>query len=109
MKFFAANPEPLKSWGICIIGGCVDKPTVQNFINVFVQTYIGHGGVVANKNPVIYESKGEDLDAAVVNCRNQAGNQGTLSRSLFQPMKLTTDFKISQVASTNPSLCPSRS
>jgi eukaryotic translation initiation factor 2C len=77
MKFLAANSEPLKSWGVCIIGKCVDKPTVQNFVNVFVQTYTGHGGNVANRNPIIYEAPGgEELSLSVTNARTQAGNQG---------------------------------
>lgn len=41
-----------------------------------MQTYIGHGGKVANKNPAIYIAKrGEDLALSVINARTIAGNQ----------------------------------
>ena len=76
-KFLHASPEPLKSWGICVIDKCVPKPEVTKFIQVFVQTYIGHGGKVENKSPAIYEhSRGEDFAKAVASTRSAAGNQG---------------------------------
>ena len=45
-KFLLPNPEPLKSWGVCVVGGCTDEPTVRNFLGVFMNTYIGHGGKI---------------------------------------------------------------
>ncbi|KAH8777302.1 eukaryotic translation initiation factor-like protein 2C 2 [Hyaloscypha finlandica] len=75
-KFFLPNPEPLKSWGIVIMQGCTNEQVVKNFINVFIQTYIGHGGKVENRNPVIYnQGRGEDIPTCVSNARNAAGNQ----------------------------------
>ncbi|KAF4636136.1 hypothetical protein G7Y89_g1931 [Cudoniella acicularis] len=75
-KFFAANPEPLKSWGVVIVGGACDEATVKNFLNVFIQTYIGHGGKVENKNPHIYtQGRGQDLAEMVTAARLAAGNQ----------------------------------
>lgn len=51
-KFLLSNPDPLKSWGVCVVGGCVPKATVDNFLAVLVQTYIGHGGKVAVSLPL---------------------------------------------------------
>ena len=45
-KFWLSNIKPLKSWGVCVIGDCVNEATVRNFLTVFIQTYIGHGGKV---------------------------------------------------------------
>jgi eukaryotic translation initiation factor 2C len=56
--------------------GCTNEQVVKNFINVFIQTYIGHGGKVENRNPVIYnQGRGEDIPTCVSNARNAAGNQ----------------------------------
>ena len=61
------------------MGGATNEQVVRNFINVFVQTYIGHGGKVENRNPVIYNSpRGEDIPVTVVNARNAIGNQANL-------------------------------
>jgi eukaryotic translation initiation factor 2C len=53
-KFLRNNPQPLKSWGIAVVDRCVDEPTVRNFLKTFIISYMGHGGNVTNKNPVIY-------------------------------------------------------
>ncbi|KAK3941998.1 Piwi domain-containing protein [Diplogelasinospora grovesii] len=53
-KFVKPNQQPLKSWAFVITDGCVDKPTVENFIKVFSQTYQSHGGIIAAA-PQIYE------------------------------------------------------
>ena len=84
-KFLFGNPEPLKSWGVVIVGGCTDEQTVRNFLNVFIQTYIGHGGRVENRNPIIYTSqRGQELGDAVVAARMAAGNQSqALPQILF--------------------------
>jgi eukaryotic translation initiation factor 2C len=39
-KFFTPNTEKLVSWGICVVGGVVDKATVDNFVKVLVQSYV---------------------------------------------------------------------
>jgi eukaryotic translation initiation factor 2C len=71
------NTEPLKSWGVCVIAEAVNEPTMRNFLRVFVQTYMNHGGRVENRNPTIYIArKGEDLAFSVAAARNMAGNQG---------------------------------
>lgn len=55
---------------------CLPEPVVRNFINVFVQTYTGHGGKIQNKFPLIYrQPKGEDMAATVANFRTATGNQ----------------------------------
>jgi eukaryotic translation initiation factor 2C len=75
-KFLLPNPEPLKSWGFVVMGGATNDQVVRNFINVFVQTYTGHGGKVENRNPVIYnQGRGEDIPATVANGRTAIGNQ----------------------------------
>lgn len=79
------NVEPLKSWCFVIVQGATNEQVVRNFINVFVQTYTGHGGKIENRNPAIYvQQRGEDLPTAVVNARNAAGNQAqALPQILF--------------------------
>ena len=78
-KFLHANPDPLVAWGIVVINGCVQEPVVRNFLNVFIQTYIGHGGRVQNRNPVVHiHSKGQDLGEAVAAARTATGNQAKL-------------------------------
>ncbi|KUJ10732.1 eukaryotic translation initiation factor-like protein 2C 2 [Mollisia scopiformis] len=75
-RFLLANEEPLNSWGICIVNDCLPEAAVRNFMNVFIQTYIGHGGKVQNKTPFIYRhAKTEDLSAMVPNFRTATGNQ----------------------------------
>ncbi|KAH6682517.1 Piwi domain-containing protein [Halenospora varia] len=75
-KFLLANPEPLTSWGVCVIQNACDEATVKNFLNVFIQTYIGHGGKVTNKNPAIYfQGRNQDLADTAMSARLAAGNQ----------------------------------
>ncbi|KAH7395607.1 eukaryotic translation initiation factor-like protein 2C 2 [Cadophora sp. MPI-SDFR-AT-0126] len=75
-KFLLPNPEPLNSWGFVILGGCTSEQTVRNFANVFISTYVGHGGKVANKNPLIYnQSRSEDIPTLVNNARRAVGDQ----------------------------------
>ncbi|KAL2072104.1 hypothetical protein VTL71DRAFT_11447 [Oculimacula yallundae] len=74
-KFLLPNPEPLNSWGFVVVGGCIQDTNVRNFINVFVSTYIGHGGKIANKNPPIYrQTQNEDLPTLVGNARRAIGD-----------------------------------
>ncbi|RKF74147.1 Protein argonaute [Golovinomyces cichoracearum] len=78
-KFHLPNPEPLKSWGVCILDGCCSESTARNFINTLVQVYTGHGGRIENRSPVIYlQTRSEPLPEAVANARNAAGNQAKL-------------------------------
>jgi len=61
------------------MGGATNEQVVRNFINVFIQTYTGHGGKVENRNPAIYnQPRGEDIPVTVVNARNAIGNQSQL-------------------------------
>lgn len=64
---------------------CVPEPAVRNFINVFIQTYTGHGGKIQNRNPIIYrQAKTEDMAATVANFRTATGNQArALPQILF--------------------------
>ncbi|TAQ85545.1 hypothetical protein B7494_g6138 [Chlorociboria aeruginascens] len=76
-KFLLSNPQPLQSWGFCVIGECINEQTLKNFIHVFVQTYVGHGGSVTTKSPTIYfHPKGDaDLGEAVKIMRLKTGNE----------------------------------
>lgn len=75
-KFLLPNEEPLNSWGICIMQECAQEAPVRNFLNVFIQTYTGHGGRIQNKTPLIYrQSKTEDMAQTVAAFRTAVGNQ----------------------------------
>lgn len=75
-KFLLPNPEPLNSWGFIILGGCTSEQNVRNFANVFISTYVGHGGRVQNKTPLIYnQSRNEDIPTLVHNARRAVGDQ----------------------------------
>ncbi|KAG4026171.1 hypothetical protein MFRU_044g00410 [Monilinia fructicola] len=76
-KFLYANPEPLNSWAVCIVADCIQVPAVKNFLQVFIQTYMGHGGKVTNKNPPIVKVSGHvaEIAAGVHAARQQAGMQ----------------------------------
>lgn len=54
-KFIEPHKVPLKSWGVAIMPGrsASTKVIAENFIREFVRVFSSHGGVVANKNPVI--------------------------------------------------------
>ncbi|QSZ31114.1 hypothetical protein DSL72_000677 [Monilinia vaccinii-corymbosi] len=74
-KFLYANPEPLNSWAVCIVADCIPVPAVKAFIQLFVQTYIGHGGRVMNKTPPIIQVSGivDHVAAGVHAARQQTG------------------------------------
>ncbi|KAM0178275.1 hypothetical protein ACHAPF_003640 [Botrytis cinerea] len=76
-KFLYANPEPLVSWGVAIVDNCIQEPAVKNFLQVFIQTYIGHGGRVTNKTPPIMKISGapDKIAEGVQTVRNAAGQQ----------------------------------
>ncbi|KAF7876311.1 hypothetical protein EAF04_001406 [Stromatinia cepivora] len=76
-KFLYANPEPLNSWAVVIVGGCIQVPAVKNFLQVFIQTYIGHGGKVTNKTPPIVQCSPEvdKVAVGVQEARKAAGQQ----------------------------------
>lgn len=50
-KFLFPNTEPLERWGVCVLDQCVQEAQIKHFMQVFITTYIGHGGRVANKTP----------------------------------------------------------
>lgn len=78
-KFFLPNSEPLKSWGVAVVNSCMSEADVRNFMNVFIQTYIGHGGRIENKNPkIIMHGKGEELGTFAARARNETGNQAQM-------------------------------
>lgn len=77
-KFLTPNTSPLKTWGVCVVGGCCQLPNVQNFFKLFVSTYIGHGGRVERKEPFIHmmAAGDKDLGQAVADVRQKVGNLG---------------------------------
>jgi len=78
-KFYMPNPAPLTSWGFVVLRGCVEDSVLTNFINVFITTYIGHGGRVTNKNPSHYYQKpGESYADTLQAARYHAGQSGKI-------------------------------
>lgn len=71
------NPEPLNSWAVVIVGKGIEIPAVKNFLQVFIQTYIGHGGKVTNKNPPILHCPADvsRIAEGVQEARMAAGQQ----------------------------------
>lgn len=58
-----------------IVQGALDEPSVRNFLQTFISTYIGHGGRVENKNPPIWsQPNGMDLGESVAVGRQAIGN-----------------------------------
>lgn len=83
-KFIMSNPAPLKSWGIASVGGCLDEATIKNFLKTFIQSYIGHGGNVVNKTPVVYiATRGEEISDTVTNLRTATGNQSKMEPQIL--------------------------
>ncbi|KAG0647251.1 RNA interference pathway ago1 [Hyphodiscus hymeniophilus] len=89
-KLLLSNPDALKSWSLCIVQEACPETVARNFLNVFIQTYIGHGGKVMasvplrsqfgsanNKNPPIHVMQRQDTDLAkaVQESRQKAGNE----------------------------------
>ncbi|CAG8972388.1 hypothetical protein HYALB_00007141 [Hymenoscyphus albidus] len=83
-KLWIPNQQPLKSWGCLVLDGCMDEASCKNFMNVFMQTYIGHGGIVANKNPsIVVSPRGADVYASAIRFRNTVGNANQLSPQII--------------------------
>ena len=86
--FFKPNEAPLKSWGVVILSSPQDKrpgitkDQVLAFLKNFINLYQGHGGVVANKNPVIIDGV-PDAAKALETAFTAAGNQAQ-----FRPQML---------------------
>lgn len=75
VKFVSPNREPLKSWAVCVMGGCVDKPTALNFAKAFKNAYVGHGGRVDGAQPpaIIVPDRRAHPDAVVAEAYNTCG------------------------------------
>jgi hypothetical protein len=53
------------------------KAAIEAFVKNFITTYISHGGIVENKNPVLqHATKAMDVDANINNIYQAACNQG---------------------------------
>lgn len=74
-KFYAPNKWPLASWGIGVFTGnkrnSISRAQLDNFCDVFMKCYTGHGGSVSTR-PVIIELK-EDIGEGVKKLYNQTG------------------------------------
>jgi eukaryotic translation initiation factor 2C len=75
VRFAAANPRPLVSWAFVIVDGCVDRPTLDNFVRLFQTTYRGHGGVITNAPEIIGPPRGQSHESLVHNSFLQCGNK----------------------------------
>lgn len=75
-RFIDPHPTPLKSWGVCVVPGrgAPDKATVQNFISSFIRIFEGHGGKVANKQPMMIQGTA-DAGNCVSSIWSAAGDQ----------------------------------
>ncbi|KAI9845055.1 MAG: hypothetical protein M1838_001912 [Thelocarpon superellum] len=80
-KFLLPNTEPLKAWGVCIITSKhrpqanIQAAVVRDFLRALINSYIGHGGRVENKEPFVIEAGGENAANAVEVTYQGAGNQ----------------------------------
>lgn len=75
IKFIAPNRQPLVSWAFVVVDQCVDRPTLQNFINTFKTTYRGHGGNI-ERDPLIMEPpRGTKHETIVSGAYNNCGSQ----------------------------------
>jgi len=72
-KFIAPNAQPLKSWAFVSVDMCVDKPTLENFVKVFVQTYQTHGARVEVKPMVYMSPKGKQHHELIEEVYKQTG------------------------------------
>ncbi|KAK2754064.1 hypothetical protein FQN54_007233 [Arachnomyces sp. PD_36] len=57
-KFFAGNVKPLTAWGVGYFTkgrSPLNRKQIESFVDLFVKSYIGHGGQVATRNPVIVD------------------------------------------------------
>ncbi|KAL8858415.1 MAG: hypothetical protein Q9178_005096 [Gyalolechia marmorata] len=60
-KFLVPNEAPLRVWGVAVLtdpssaqrSGTPNAAQVHAFVQTFIQTYQGHGGIVDNKSPLI--------------------------------------------------------
>lgn len=75
-KFFAKNPNQLKSWGIGFFTGRVtpDRAQIEKFAQDFIKAYRGHGGDVANAQPHMMPLP-TDIGTAIEQLFNQTGNK----------------------------------
>lgn len=73
MKFVTTNRQPLISWAFVVVDGCVDKPTLDNFVNSFKSTYRGHGGVIQRDPVVLNPPRGTRHDAIVSGAYQKCG------------------------------------
>lgn len=93
-KFFGANPVPLKSWAVCLVGGGpggVSATEARTFVADFIKIYRGHGGVVANQQPPIIQG-GQDPAQAATAAWQTAGNAANMRPQLLWfilPAKIT--------------------
>ncbi|KAK4653662.1 Protein argonaute [Podospora pseudocomata] len=74
LKFIEPNPQPLKSWGICVTQDCCDQPTVAAFYKNWSNIYKGHGGRIQN-DPIIFRAQGSQYTEVVQNAWHTVGKK----------------------------------
>ncbi|KAK3990966.1 Piwi domain-containing protein [Cladorrhinum sp. PSN332] len=79
-RFVQANAVPLKSWCFVAVGGCVDKPTIDNFVKAFKTAYQGHGGRIERDPVVILAGPRNNLkhDAMVMDAYKHCGDKNQM-------------------------------
>ncbi|TKX24540.1 Piwi domain-containing protein [Elsinoe australis] len=84
-RFLRPNTHPLKSWGLCIIPGGRGpaQGVAEKFISSFIQGYAGHGGVIANKSPIIHYATSADPAKSVEEVWQKAGNQSQMKPQIL--------------------------
>ncbi|KAF9873507.1 eukaryotic translation initiation factor 2c [Colletotrichum karsti] len=62
-KFWVGNRAPLQSWGILILENATNKNAAGQFVQMFKQTYTGHGGKIL-KDAVVIDSEARNNNVA---------------------------------------------
>lgn len=75
--FVTPNTVPIANWGVIINNACIDKPAVQKFMGMFVETFKKHGGRVTTPQPYIYNSSPNmAIHQAIQHCYDDISKQG---------------------------------
>ncbi|KAH1338083.1 hypothetical protein KXX67_000930 [Aspergillus fumigatus] len=75
-RFYQPNKRPLEAWGVGFFPGkrnAINQTQVQQFCDLLVKTYAGHGGMIKNR-PHILELR-EDIGEAIKRLYNTTGQR----------------------------------
>jgi eukaryotic translation initiation factor 2C len=86
VRFFNPGVRPLRYWGFIWLEGPMNLPEVERFAKDFIKIYKGHGGVVLNENPRIWdEGRSQNPAESIERCQLQLLND---SRGKDNPVDL---------------------